>query len=237
MRRIRLHKIIRMTACLLLSALLCAVSIPALATEAPSTENVISCAGYPVPERPAIAVANEDSTFLPLISAEPRGLLSYITVNVSSPCDQYWRSEFPDSWMYMANYAVEEGDDFLASKFNIDYYSVSQVTWNNTKSDSYDQYDQAKNSIGKTGGADLMIAFSANDTQVGGLGASDGYCVVWYFDYVGIDYSCNTVTHESGHMYGVYYDGGCPSPCLMSGTPKSICNRCYNIWYANRYNF
>lgn len=197
------------------------------------------CSGYPVPEETdMVDIANNaESAFVPLISQEPRGILSYITVYVSSPCDQYWRTAFPNNWMYMANYAVEEGDNFLADKFNIDYISVAQTYWNNTNTDSYDQYYDARDNIGKTNGANLMIAFSANRTTVGGLGAASGHCVVWYFDYAGIEYSCNTVTHESGHMYGIHTDGGCLTPCLMSGTPKSICDACYSIWYGNRYNW
>lgn len=197
------------------------------------------CSGYPVPPKTDMVDVDSvaESTFVPLISQEPRGVLSYITVYISSPCDQYWRNAFPNNWMYMANYAVEEGDNFLADKFNIDYISVAQSYWNNTNANSYDQYYDAKDNIGKTNGADLMIAFSANQTTVGGLGSSTGHCVVWYFDYAGIEYSCNTVTHESGHMYGINKDGGCSTPCLMSGTPKSICDQCYSTWYSNRYNW
>ncbi len=137
----------------------------------------------------------------------------------------------------MANYCVEEADNFLASTFNIDYCSVAQEAWNNNNTDAYDQYYDVKDNIGKTNNADIMIAFSANETQFGGLGASDGYSLVWYFDYVGISYTYNSVAHESGHMDGVNFDGGCASPCLMSGTPNEICDRCYDIWNSNKYKW
>lgn len=205
--------------------------VPAITME---TEGAM-CEGYPVPEVPSDKViSNNDTTFIPLIENEQRGVLAYITVQVSSPCDQYWRQEFPSDWMYMANYVVEEGDNFIAETFNIDYVSVAQREWNNTVTDSYGQYYQVRDNIGKTNGADVMIAFSAKDTDFGGLGHSDGYCLVWYFDYAGIGYSCNTVTHESGHMYGINVDGGCSTACLMSGSANNICNSCYNIWYGNR---
>ena len=231
------HRVLHGLSLVLLITALFFTSMPAHAVEATLEDETVLCEGYPIPNQSSGVSEAEESTFLPLIPHESRGLLSYINVYVSSPCDQYWRSEFSSNWMYMANYAVEVGDNFLANKFNIDYYSVAQNYWTNSVSDSYDQYYSAKNNVGKTNGADLMIAFSAKDTQFGGLGASDGYCLAWYFDYAGIDYTCNTVTHESGHMYGVHVDGGCSAPRLMSGTPNTICSDCYRTWNANKYKW
>lgn len=87
------------------------------------------CSGYPVPPKTDMVDVDSvaESTFVPLISQEPRGVLSYITVYISSPCDQYWRNAFPNNWMYMANYAVEEGITSLLTSLILTIYLLHKV--------------------------------------------------------------------------------------------------------------
>ena len=181
-----------------------------------------------------------DALIVPHIE-EPSARAGYIQVKVNSPCDVQWRNAFPDTWMAEANTAVEIADDQLSEWFDIDFQSVAQNTWTSPNNDYEDILDSAIDDVGLKSGAQIMIAFSGRDANVGGAAyLNSRYCVV--FDQ-GTEYNGYVIRHEVGHLYG------CPDEyntetgeftskeCLMNNCyvySDTICSSCYSIWDGNK---
>jgi hypothetical protein len=190
------------------------------------------------PDPPAADQPKEiDPKLLPSIESitEEVGILSSIVVYINEPCDEEWRAKYPSNWMYWANYAIEQADNKLYEWFGIDYRSKAQVVWYSSSTTAEGLVDEAKREVG-LGGADLMIAFTGQDTGVGGIVWRIGYpyaLVCWQ----GSAYDWIVARHESGHCYGLEH---CSSTCIMNPAtaytaPNSICsthkNQCYNARY------
>lgn len=167
---------------------------------------------------------------------------SSIIVNVSSPCDEEWRAKYPNNWMWQANRAIEDADEMMRTRFNIDLRSISQKYWDSNDSadpNGSSLLDEAWNEWGLSG-ADLMIAFSAQRSNWGGWGYVLGSgCLI--FDQ-GYEANCSVVRHEVGHNYGCddHYDDATPYPyaCVMNDSYNqynSLCPTCNSTWSANRY--
>lgn len=172
---------------------------------------------------------------------DPAARVGYILVKVNSPCDEQWRSTYPQTWMAEANTAVEFADDFLSEKFGIDFQSVAQNAWTSPNGDQSEILNSAMNDVGLKSGAQIMIAFSARKPGVGGVARMNSrYCVI--FDQ-GTSANGRAARHEVGHLYG------CPDEydtttmtftskeCLMNNPyefPKALCDDCYTIWSGNK---
>lgn len=174
-------------------------------------------------------------------------MLASVTVNVSSPCDDEWRSTYT-SYAYEANRAVERADDELGVEFGIDFRSVAQPIWSSSNTTSSGLLSEAKSEHGLTYSGsktvDVMIAFSGvtpsdNSNITGVAYRSQPYTTI--FDN-GYSTNAETTQHESGHMYGMRhceeepgtgYDG---SNCVMTaygfGYIGSFCDGHYDDWDA-----
>ncbi|MBO8462598.1 MAG: hypothetical protein IAC13_01555, partial [Firmicutes bacterium] len=133
------------------------LSVTTFAQESSDSWKVMECGDaqissyQSIPELPNIEPNWEDSSIISKASS--------IQVNVQSPLETSWRNNYSD-YYYQANRVVERIDDYLSSKFGIDFYSVSQPHWSTkTTSSSGNVLSDAKNNVGK-GNADLMIAFA-----------------------------------------------------------------------------
>lgn len=174
---------------------------------------------------------------------EQVSVFASIIVNVNSPCDQRWRSKYPNSWMYEADRAVEDADEIYYKYYYIDFRSVSQQAWNSTAAvgDGNPLLYEAKNNYGLNG-ADIMIAFSGAYSGYGGWGERNGsYCIV--FDY-GYQANASVTRHETGHLYGCkdHYNDipSYPYACFMNDLYtqyNNICRNCDAIIAQNRYKF
>lgn len=170
----------------------------------------------------------------------PSARAAYIQVKVCSPCDDQWRSIYPDTWMSEANKAVELADDQISKWFNIDYQSVAQSTWMSPDGTSSSILSSATNQ-GLKSGAQIMIAFSGRAPGAGGIAyLNSRYCVVFNQGTTNNGY---VARHETGHLYG------CPDEyntatgqytskkCLMNNCytyNDTICDSCYSIWDGNK---
>ena len=187
-------------------------------------------------------------------SLQPTSTYAIISVNVTSPCDKTFRNKFPTTYAAVANRAVESADDYLGSKFGIDYVSVAQPLWNynGTSKDAGTILSNAISSHGITYNgskkADLMVAFadiSANGNIVGRANAIGGqYAIVFHTNDAGNAYN---VQHETGHLYKLRHhddpSAGMSFPsnpvCIMNqGLSSSnfghLCTPHYNQWKSNK---
>ena len=164
-----------------------------------------------------------------------------IAVPVTSPCDQSWRSKYPDNWMWQANRAITRADDELTSRYGIYYYSVSQKVWtsNNTTTDKLVR--EAKNEWGLQDGAKLMIAFTGrkmSDRTMGEvLSIGSPYAVIVNSGYAD---NSETIQHETGHCYGLKHrdnDNSCVMTAVGMGHIGQICSTHNNQWKANKNKY
>lgn len=189
-----------------------AFSVTAFAQESTDSWEVVECgdtqmASYrSIPELPNAEPNWEDSSVISRASS--------IQVNVQSPLETSWRNSYSD-YYYQANRVVERIDDYLASKFGIDFYSTSQPHWSTkTTSSSSSVLSDATNNVGK-GSADLMIAFAGSlvDTSTsatfGVAYVGQPYALVFDHSYT---QNCKSAQHEVGHTYGLQH---CTSTCVM----------------------
>lgn len=181
-----------------------------------------------------------DAALMPSLAdiTEPMGILATITVYINEPCDDEWRAKYPSDWAYWANYAVEKADDMLYTWFGIDYASVMQNVWSSSSTTASGLLDEAKNEIGLTNGADIMVAFSGVSTGYGGLGyVGAPYCVV-FAQSTSSDWK--VARHETGHNYGLSH---CTSNCIMNGTATmysyadTICATHNTQWSNNKNKY
>lgn len=153
-------------------------------------------------------------------------------VAVTEPCDQTWRSKYPDSWMWEAHRTVTAADDMLTSRFGIQFYSVSQKYWDNDIS-SYDPDAMVRNAHAEWGlrdGAKLMIAFTnkylydAWGGKIFGLVEDIGrpYLLVSCYGY---NENRVTVRHEVGHCYGLIHCKYGTNCVLAEAAPASTYNQ------------
>ncbi len=158
-------------------------------------------------ERPNPIVTEEDRDLEQLPSLEELGLIepfrsSSIIININSPCDEEWRTKYGSSWMFWANHAIELADEYLFEQFSIDFRSVAQNIWHSSTIIPGDLLDEAYQEIGRTNGADIMVAFTGQlyENTIG----------IAYLDYggslildTGKDWNGIIVRHETGHNYGL----------------------------------
>ena len=172
----------------------------------------------------------------------PSARTAYIQVKVSSPCDATWRSTYPQTWMAEANDAVEISDAETYRWFGIDFLSVAQEVWTAPNSnDLATILNSARDDVGLTNGAQIMIAFSGKSPGAGGAAyRNTRYCVIFDQETTNNGYAAR---HEVGHLYG------CPDeydtttgqftdwPCLMNNCYEyndTICADCFSIWDGNK---
>lgn len=163
-----------------------------------------------------------------------------IKVAVTEPCDQGWRTLYPDGWMWQAHRAVVNADEILESKFGIQYYSVAQKIWNSSGTTSDQLVNEAKNEWGLTNGAKLMVAFTTkNDGGIMGQVSAIGAPYVIILDH-GYEYNRETVQHETGHCYGITHCGT-STDCVMRaagmGYINRLCTRCESLWEKNKNKY
>lgn len=189
-----------------------AFNVTAFAQETTDSWEIIECGDTQmtsyrsVPELPNSEPNWEDSSVTSRASS--------ISVNVQSPLETSWRNSYSD-YYYQANRVVERIDDYLASKFGIDFYSVSQPNWSaSTTSSSSSVLSDVTNNIGK-GNADLMIAFAGplvdtSTTSTFGVAyVGQPYALVFDHSY---NQNCKSAQHEVGHTYGLRH---CTNTCVM----------------------
>ncbi len=204
---------------------------------------------YPKPPDPVPVLESE--SMLPSLEeiSEEVGILASIPVYINEPCDEEFRARYPSSWMYWANYAIEVADDYLYQQFGIDYYSVAQNVWYSSSTTPEGLLAEANQEIGRTNGADIMVAFTGQKYgSVLGVGYIN-YGGSLIFDY-GSSWNWVTVRHETGHNYGLAQwsptDGKyhCTrSYCLMypvlSGPTgnTTLCSSHVSEWSSKRYRY
>lgn len=99
-----------------------ALCVTAFAHEPTNSWKVIECGDIPIanyqsiPELPNAEPNWEDSSVI--------NKSSLISVNVQSPLETSWLNSYSD-YYYHSNKVVERIDDYLASKFGIDFYCVA----------------------------------------------------------------------------------------------------------------
>lgn len=161
-------------------------------------------------------------------------LVSVYTVRkvaVTEPCDQTWRTKYPDSWMWEANRVVTTADDFLTSRYGIQFYSVAQKAWSsNSTTDANSLLTEAKNEWGLSDGAKLMIAFTdrtiyKNGNPVAAVNTGVGTPYILISCY-GFTQNAFHARHEAGHSYGL---GHCSGSCFMNSSldivnQNSVCS-------------
>lgn len=159
-----------------------------------------------------------------------------ITVYVTSPCDQSFRSRYND-YAYQANRVVERTDDYLSQKFGIDFQSVAQPNWTSSGSSAGDVLDSAKNSCGLTYNgnkqADIMMAFTGTKFNTTTGIAYLGLPYACMFDS-GYDQNAKSCQHEFGHTYGLGHHTGTDSCVMKQGGPEYIDNLCST--HLNEWN-
>ncbi len=188
------------------------LSVTTFAQESSDSWKVMECGDaqissyQSIPELPNIEPNWEDSSIISKASS--------IQVNVQSPLETSWRNNYSD-YYYQANRVVERIDDYLSSKFGIDFYSVSQPHWSTkTTSSSGNVLSDAKNNVGK-GNADLMIAFAgalvdtSTSATFGVAYLGQPYALVFDHNYT---QNCKSAQHEVGHTYGLQH---CSNTCVM----------------------
>ncbi len=145
---------------------------------------------------------------------EPIGVrLASITVYINEPCDEEWRNDYPSTWAYRADNAIEWADNKLYDWFGIDYISVAQNQWSSSSTTDSALLQEAIDDIGKTNGADIMVAFTGqNVSGSAGLGRiGSGFSLV---EDNGSTNNGIIARHETGHNYGLRHcDEG--TQCLM----------------------
>ncbi len=168
-----------------------------------------------------------------------------IWVPVSSPCDQDWRNEYPNNWMWQANRALTNADTMLNDKFGIQFYSVSQKEWNSNWWSADAVVKDAKKTWWLRDGATLMVAFSGktfydNDDnkimwQVTEIW--EPYAVVFDWGYTN---NTETLQHEVGHSYGLRHRNN-DDNCVMTATwmwhLDQICNTHKKQWKENKNKY
>ena len=161
-----------------------------------------------------------------------------IVLYVTSPCDEEWRASYPTDWMYVANQAIENADDFMYDHFGIDLYSNGWVQWDSndsiTGSDINLLLAEVASEHSLINGCNIMIAFSGQEFIYAGLSYKNGV------NSLIIDQGLNAnkciVRHEVGHLFGCS-DHNSSAVCLMYNPYtyySSICTSCQQTWYANR---
>ncbi|MDD2362468.1 MAG: hypothetical protein PHV32_05395 [Eubacteriales bacterium] len=150
-------------------------------------------------------------------------------VKVTTPVDEEFRARY-SSWAWEVLRAVDDCDDWLGIKYNINYYIVSNKLWDSVDGASYGNLlNEAYQEWGLRDGAKLMIAFSGQMPGVGGVAWLDTpYCVV--FDQ-GRTANTEVVQHETGHCYGL--DDCSSSSCVMGsdyGNINRICSTHNTQW-------
>lgn len=206
----KMKKLVAITIALGLSV--SSLSITAFAQETADSSEFVDCTGPNIgsikstPELPNAEPNWEDSSVISRASS--------IKVNIQTPLETSWRNNYTD-YYYQANKVIERIDDYLASKFGIDFYTVSQPNWSVTnKSSSENVLNDAINNCGK-GNADIMIAFAGAivDTPKQiffGRGRIGGpYAVIYDHGY---EQNCKSAQHETGHTYGLNH---CSNTCVM----------------------
>jgi len=164
-----------------------------------------------------------------------------ISVPVTEPCDQSWRSKYPSNWMWQANRAVTRADDELTSRYGIYYYSVAQKEWTSNNTTTSALVQEAKNEFGLTNGAKLMIAFTGRTMSDGTMGEvlsiGGPYAVIVDSGYAD---NSETVQHETGHCYGLRHISG-DNSCVMTaagmGHIGQICTTHNNQWNSNKNKY
>lgn len=154
-----------------------------------------------------------------------------IRVNIQTPLETSWRNTYSD-YYYQANAIVETIDDKLYDRFDIDFYTISQPSWD---VGSVALPSVAMNILINTqgkGNADIMLAFAGpifDTASSAGYGMTSAigepYCIV--FDH-GFDQNCKSALHEVGHAYGLDH---CESTCVMkqgADTNKQLFNAICN---------
>ena len=216
-----------------------ASSISVFAEDITDSWEVIECGDNQIattrsiPELPNAEPNWEDSVVTSKVAS--------IQVNIQSPLETSWRNSYSD-YYYQANRVVERIDDYLASKFGIDFYSVSQPNWSTKSSSSSGSViADATNNIGK-GSADLMIAFAgalvdtSTSATFGVAYVGQPYAVVFNHSY---NQNCKSAQHEVGHTYGLQH---CSSTCVMKqgwdtnwGLFEHLCSS-HNTQWSNAKN-
>ena len=177
----------------------------------------ISCGGELLenyenrPELPNAEPIWEDSTVV--------GRAASIRVDIQSPLEQSWINSHSNDYYYQANRVVERIDDYLYSKFGIDFYSVSHPHWSTTSSSDVGILSDVTNRFG-TGNADLMIAF-AGSLVSGTFGiAYVGHPYALVFDHA-YTQNCKTAQHEVGHTYGLLHCSSLKNCVMKQGADLS----------------
>ena len=190
---------------------------------APATEEELESLGI------LSGVAREET-----VSIYRDGIVLYVT----SPCDEEWRATYPTDWMYVANQAIEQADDFMYDRFGIDLYSNGWVQWdsNDSISASNDHLLLAEvaSEHSLINGCNIMIAFSGQAYTHGGWSYVNG--VNSLIMDQGLNANKCVVRHEVGHLFGCP-DHSSSTVCLMYNPYtyySSICSSCQQTWYANR---
>lgn len=215
---------------------LTAMALFVLPVQAAAAENQSSeiCTLEPVSQEYANILPQPEVDDIDAISA-----YAGITINITSPCDEEWRSRYPDTWMWEANQAVEGADDYLISQFGINYLCVAQNYWTSPNGASYSALlDDAKNKLGLGAKGEIMVAFTGEKLNgVAGFAlGSQPYCLI--YDQGRSD-NIHVTQHETGHCYGLNH---CPenTACIMSKGQNyrfrnQLCSSHHSQWSANRY--
>ncbi len=156
-----------------------------------------------------------------------------ISVSVTSPCDQRYRSQYSD-YEYAANKVVERADDYIYKKFGIDFTSVAQPIWTSSGGNPTEMVEDARIKFGLTYNgnktADLMMAFCGTLFQNSsgqltlGMGAiGKPYACVFNDGY---SQNAKTCQHEAGHTYGLYDHTGSGTCVMKQGGPDDIDTLC-----------
>lgn len=162
----------------------------------------------------------------------PMSRVAYVTVYISSPCDEDFREAHPSDYAYQANAAIETADDYLSTAIGLDYVNVAQFPWTYTGF-SLDAGDILQSAISKHGlkyngnlTSDMMIAFSGLTPVRGIVGRTNeiggDYVVIFDTNSAGNSYN---VQHETGHVYGLYHHHQDPDPERFPDTPVCVMNQ------------
>lgn len=203
--------------------------------------NIISCGDYR---------KNQQKSLRNLPNVEPNwedskiiSRSANIRVTVQTPLEKSWINRF-SQYYYQSNRIVERIDDYLASKFGIDFVTISQPKWTSINSKDQDKLlKDAKDKFGK-GKADLMIAFAGpladtdSFTLFGVASLSEPYAML--FDH-SFQQNCKTCQHEVGHTYGLEH---CKKACVMKqGWDTNwdlfdhLCSAHFNQWNKNKNKY
>jgi len=165
----------------------------------------------------------------------PTVLRANIRVNVTSPCDQIFRSDYPTTYAYEANNAIENADEYLLNNFGIDYRSVAQPLWTSpTSNDAATVLADAISDHGLTYNgsltADIMVAFSGKTANNGVVGRvnqiGDNYAIVFDRNYNANSYN---VQHETGHLYQLRHHDDTNAGLNFPANPVCVMNQGLNM--------